>query len=113
MKKINNKGMTLVEMILATLILAIVGLSLASCYTSVAAILNSATLFKNESTIGAGAIETQSTEEGAVLSGKTDRVTYKVNGNVIVAEGEYITYESEKCSLHYREFLVGTFDTFD
>ena len=58
MKK-NNKGMTLVEMIIGILLLGIISLMFARSFSSMANIVNRATMYKNASSIATTAIELQ------------------------------------------------------
>ena len=59
----NNKGLTLVEIVLAIVILGISGLMLATTFSSAMRIINRATLYKNISTSAASAVELEDTED--------------------------------------------------
>lgn len=113
MKITNKAGMTLVEMIIGIALLSIAGMMLATCFGSTTKIVNQATLYKNESSAGAAAIELQSEEDGAVFSGKTDKVVFEINNKSYTAQGELVSYSSDKTGLHYSEFLTGAFHEFE
>ena len=108
----NNKGMTLVEMIISILILGIIGVSFAECFVSTTRILNRATLYKNESAKAAEAVEVQDTSDTDYVEGSitfvVNRGTEKVN---IVSKGDYIINKvegnSDETGLKYKEFLAG------
>ena len=65
----NNKGLTLVEIVLAILILGMSGLMLATTFSSAMRILNRATLYKNISSSAAATVELE--EEQDVIGGDT------------------------------------------
>lgn len=120
----NKKGMTLVEMIIGILLLAIAGIMLAQSFASCANIINRATLYRNASDATSSSIELQE-EQGSKdanvsvdlrtdTSVKTIRIVgKKKNGTTInkTVNGELIVgSDTGKSSLTYREFLPGTFD---
>ena len=115
MQKMNNKGMTLVEMIIGIALMAIAGIMLVTCFSSSAKIVNKATQFKLASASAAEAIELQSEDDGAVFSGKTDKVTFKVGTDQkeYTAEGEFLTSTADDVGLTYTEFLTGSFEEFE
>ncbi|MDO4833323.1 MAG: type II secretion system protein [Clostridia bacterium] len=120
----NKKGMTLVEMIIGIMLLAIAGIMLAQSFASCANIINRATLYRNASDATSSSIELQE-EQGSKdanvsvdlrtdTSVKTIRIVgKKKNGTTInkTVNGELIVgSDTGKSSLTYREFLPGTFD---
>lgn len=120
----NKKGMTLVEMIIGIMLLAIAGIMLAQSFASCANIINRATLYRNASDATSSSIELQE-EQGSKdanvsvdlrtdTSVKTIRIVgKKKNGTTInkTVNGELIVgSDPGKSSLTYREFLPGTFD---
>ena len=59
----NKKGMTLVEMIIGILLLAIAGIMLAQSFASCANIINRATLYRNASDATSSSIELQEEQD--------------------------------------------------
>ena len=125
MKALKNKtGMTLVEMIIGILLLAIAGIMLAQSFASCANIINRATLYRNASDATSSSIELQEEQDSkdanvsvdlsTDTSVKTIRIVgKKKNGTTInkTINGELIVgSDTGKSSLTYREFLPGTFD---
>ncbi len=120
----NKKGMTLVEMIIGILLLAIAGIMLAQSFASCANIINRATLYRNASDATSSSIELQEEQDSkdanvsvdlsTDTSVKTIRIVgKKKNGTTInkTINGELIVgSDTGKSSLTYREFLPGTFD---
>ncbi len=120
----NKKGMTLVEMIIGILLLAIAGIMLAQSFASCANIINRATLYRNASDATSSSIELQEEQDSkdanvsvdlsTDTSVKTIRIVgKKKNGTTInkTVNGELIVgSDTGKSSLTYREFLPGTFD---
>lgn len=131
MKLLNNKGMTLVEVIIGTVLLAIAGIMLASSFSATASLINKATLYKNISSAAASTVELEEVQEC-----KDERVTIELNdynestGSKTVTvecekynsaggkitdldfdiDGSYIiASESDKSNLKYREFLPTNF----
>lgn len=78
--KINNSGMTLVEMILGTVLLAIASMMLLSSFTTAANIINRATLYKEASTVGQTMIELQS-ETYALSKNDNDNIVMSLERN--------------------------------
>lgn len=120
----NKKGMTLVEMIIGIMLLAIAGIMLAQSFASCANIINRATLYRNASDATSSSIELQEEQNSkdanvsvdlrTDTSVKTIRIVgKKKNGATInkTVNGELIvSSDTGKSSLTYREFLPGTFD---
>ena len=120
----NKKGMTLVEMIIGIMLLAIAGIMLAQSFASCANIINRATLYRNASDATSSSIELQEKQNSKYsnvsvdlrtdTSVKTIRIVgKKKNGTTInkTVNGELIVgSDTGKSSLTYREFLPGTFD---
>ncbi len=120
----NKKGMTLVEMIIGIMLLAIAGIMLAQSFASCANIINRATLYRNASDATSSSIELQEKQNSkdanvsvdlrTDTSVKTIRIVgKKKNGTTInkTVNGELIVgSDTGKSSLTYREFLPGTFD---
>lgn len=120
----NKKGMTLVEMIIGIMLLAIAGIMLAQSFASCANIINRATLYRNASDATSSSIELQEEQDSkdanvsvdlsTDTSVKTIRIVgKKKNGTTInkTVNGELIVgSDTGKSSLTYREFLPGTFD---
>ena len=111
--KLNNKGMTLVEVIISLVILGIIGVTFTECLVSSTRILNRATLYKNESAKASAAVEVQDTKETNISQGT---MRFKTSdGKQIEAVGEYISNKTEKTStdtgLIYKEFVAGSSST--
>lgn len=131
MKTLNNKGMTLVEMIIGTALLAIAGIMLVSSFTASTRIINRATIFKNVSSAAASSIELEEVqackdERYAIelndynASSQAKKITVKcekfnASGNKIEdinfdIDGSYIiASESDDTNLKYREYLPTNF----
>ena len=111
--KLNNKGMTLVEIIISLVILGIIGVSFTECLVSTTRILNRATLYKNESSKASAAVEIQDSKDTNVTQGTMKFKTS--DGKQIEAIGEYISNQPEKTStdtgLIYKEFVAGSSST--
>ena len=113
MKTLNNKGMTLVEVIISLVILGIIGVTFTECLVSSTRILNRATLYKNESAKASAAVEIQDSSDTKIVNGT---MKFKTSNNVIVtAPGEYISNEpsdtSVETGLIYKEFVAGSSST--
>ena len=120
----NKKGMTLVEMIIGIMLLAIAGIMLAQSFASCANIINRATLYRNASDATSSSIELQEKQNSKYSNVSVDLRTdtsvetirivgKKKNGTTInkTVNGELIVgSDTGKSSLTYREFLPGTFD---
>ena len=123
MKRLDNKGMTLVELILAAVILAMSGLMLATTFSSAMRILNRATTYKNVSASAAETVEVA--EKQDTINGQTFTVnTQEKNGTLTISyggsatgsfemSGQYYTANAskgdEKAALTYKEFLPSNF----
>lgn len=96
MNRLNNKGLTLVEIIISLLILGIISTMFASCFATAARILNRATTYKNAVSAASSSVEVQET-----ISSTDDRVVIETNADEITLndEGsEIITMNCEKWS---------------
>lgn len=107
--KLNNKGMTLVEIIISLVILGIIGVSFTECFVSSTRILNRATLYKNESAKATEAVEVQDSNDIDVSTGT---IKFKVsNGKSVTASGDYVSNKiagnSDQTGLIYKEFVSG------
>ena len=124
MKTLNNKGMTLVEVVLAILILGIGAMMLAEGFTASARMTNRATRYRNASVAASSSIET---EEAYPSSDPSVTITYqKSNSNesitikykegnadkTIVQKGKYSEANDSNSSLTYKEYTPYS-DTFD
>jgi len=131
MKRLNNKGMTLVEMVIGMAILAIAGIMLASSFSATAGLINKATVYKNISSAAASTIELEEVQpckdETITIElndyneasgsktitvdcdkfnssgGKIADVDFTITGSYIIAS------ESQQSNLKYREFLPTNF----
>ena len=131
MKNINNKGMTLVEMIIGVLILGIAGTMLASSMAASTRLIDRASIFKYVSSAAASSIELAEAQECADKNytidlndyndstaakkitikcekygssgNKTDDLTFNIDGSLIESS------ETDTTNLHYREFLPTNF----
>ena len=120
----NNKGLTLVEIVLAILILGMSGLMLATTFSSAMRILNRATLYKNISSSAAATVELE--EEQDVIGGdtyyvgiaeenSTVTITYEKDGatKTTTMSGQYMYGSAEKADadahLRYKEFLPSNY----
>lgn len=107
--KLNNKGMTLVEIVISLLILGIIGVSFTECIVSTTRIINRATLYKNESAKASAAVEVQDTTKTDIAEGT---FKFKTSDNKsVTATGEYVSNKIEGTStetgLTYKEFVSG------
>lgn len=107
--KLNNKGMTLVEIIISLVILGMIGVTFTECLVSSARIINRATLYKDESAKASAAVEIQDTSNTNVVDGT---MKFKTSDNkVVTAPGEYISNKPDDTSVEtgliYKEFVAG------
>lgn len=130
MKTLNNKGMTLVEMVLAILILGIAGIMLVESFVSSMNIINRATLLKNASTAASNSVELQNVQTSpdkdvkiawdntlnkngeSKIKIKATATKENANSRDIECEivGTYIVaHETNGTNLRYREFLPNDF----
>lgn len=111
---LNNKGMTLVEIVIALCILGIVGITFASGFASTAKVLNMATLYKNESAAASNAVELQDKNSGTVFSDKDDSIVFSNGQKKITVSGQLITNDTSnsQTELRYKEFISGSFEEF-
>ena len=126
MRKLDNHGETLIEIIIATVILAICSLMLASGFASASKIANKATLYKMESSTISSSIELEEKQDSSnttysvtnfgykeATSGLT--LTYVKNGQTktTTVKGRYVTGTANNSSgdakLTYSEFLSNNF----
>ena len=111
--KLNDKGMTLVEIVISIVILGIIGISFTECLVTSTRIVNRATLYKNESAKASEAVEIQDTKNTNIAQGTMKFKTS--DGKQIEAIGEYISNQPEKTStdtgLIYKEFVAGSSST--
>jgi len=121
--RLNNKGMTLVELVLAMLILGIIGVSLISCFVSSFNMLNRATLYKNISTSAAATVELGEKQDPISddyevgVSEKNGQLTvrYKKDNadKQLTMNGQFILGNANKedvsANLTYKEFLPSNF----
>ena len=130
MKRLNNKGMTLVELIVGVVLLAICSLMLMRGFSTSANLVKKASVLKNASTLAANTVELQTVQTSPYdlveveldntlnASGKTT-VTIKAKktkpGTVskdlsCTVEGMYIVAKETKgTNLKYKEFLPNDF----
>lgn len=107
MRKLDNKGVTLVELVLGILILGICAIMLATCFSGALSIINRATLYKMESSTAASSIELEEKQE-------TESDDYSVTGlkyKSIPAEGIQLTYKENgvsKTSMIQGQYLIAT-----
>lgn len=122
MKTLNNKsGMTLVEVILAILILAMGAMMLAEGFSSAARMTNRATHYRNASAATSSTLEVEEEVESKdpnvdvnldyndASSGIT--ITYKKNGvdKTLTLPGQYAISNEQSTDLTYREFCPDNF----
>lgn len=120
----NNKGMTLVELILAAIILAMSGIMLASTFSSAMRILNRATLYKNVSATAAETVELAAEQEpvenftydvGSQEKNGTLTITYRKDNadGTTTMNGQYylatVQQGGTNVGLTYKEFLPSNF----
>lgn len=121
----NNKGFTLVEMIIGILLLAIASVMLIQGFVTTANIVNRATLYKNASAAASSSVELQERQEAASadvdidLSSQESSITIKgtrANGASVQVEssGEiFIGTDEGDSELQYREYVPGVYDVLD
>lgn len=121
MKRLDNKGMTLVEMILSILILGIASVMLVESFVSSMKIVNRATLYKNASSAVSSSIELdseQTSKDAAVktkithTSAQSNPVKLTINGGSSVeVKGEYIECADigGSTKLKYHEYLPSNY----
>lgn len=116
----NNKGVTLVEIIVGVLIFAIASITLVQGFVTSANIINRATLYKNASAAASSSVELQeaqpssdsdvnvalqSTSGNLKISGVRDNtgrtVTTTVEGSMVVG------VDNGNSKIRYREFVPG------
>lgn len=93
MKRLNNKGMTLVEMIIGIALMAIAGVLLVNSFSSVANIINRATTYKNANSAVASSVELQepinSSDDNIEVSVNTDEIAlFSENSKAITLDCE-------------------------
>lgn len=120
----NNKGITLVEIIVGVAIFAIASVALVQGFVSSANIINRATLYKNASAAASSAVELQDTEDVSspdssvsvelVTSSGTLKIkgTRGDNGESVTATVEGSLYSgvdkgTGKSQINYKEFVPG------
>ena len=126
MKRLNNSGMTLVEMILSILILGIISVAFAASFASAARVLNRATTYKNASMTASASVELgtkqaaindkyamSSFDHKAVSGDNSLKILYykgedKNNSSTVNMSGEYVVSIADGEDIHYpltyREF---------
>lgn len=115
----NNKGVTLVEIIVGVAIFAIASIALVQGFVSTANIVNRATLYKNASAAASSSVELQE-EQASVdksvdiaLSSQAKSITItgkRADGRTITAtiDGEIFSGKDDGASeINYREFVPG------
>ena len=120
----NNKGMTLVEIVLAIVILGMAGLMLATTFSSAMKILNRATLYKNISASAASSVELEEKQDAIggdtynvdiAEENSTVTITYTKDGatKTTTMSGQYMYGSAEKSDidahLKYKEFLPSNY----
>lgn len=110
----SNTGMTLVEMIIGICMLAIIGITFAQSFGTVARIFDRATTYKIESSNAAEKIEIQDVNQGAIFN-ENYAFSFKTNAKTYDISGQLVTNDSTgtETGLTYREFITGTFESFD
>lgn len=125
MKTLNNKGMTLVEMIISIVILGMAATMLVQSFVSSMNVINRATLYRNASATIASSIETEDAEVSKDPNVKSE-VKYtsaavkpvKVvlqNGTQLQVSGSYIESKdvgstgNNGTGLKYHEFLPSNY----
>lgn len=116
----NNKGVTLVEIIVGVAIFAIASVALVMGFVSSANIVNRATLYKNASAAASSSVELQEKQDSAddsvniELGSQAKSIVVKgkrADGSLIpdtTIEGEiYSGKDNGESSIHYREFVPG------
>ncbi len=118
----NNKGITLVEIIIGVAIFAIASIALVQGFVSSANIINRATLYKNASAAASSSVELQEEQDSVdasvdiALSSQGKAISIKgkkANGtavNVIVNGDIYAGIDNGKSEINYREFVPGGYD---
>ncbi len=111
----NNSGMTLVEIVIAILILGIGSMMLATCFTSAARMTNRATQLKNASLAASSSIEIEEAVESQDPDVEIDynqsespkiTISYTKNGDnkTLQQSGQYAEAKDSSTNLTYREF---------
>lgn len=118
----NNKGITLVEIIVGVAIFAIASIALVQGFVSSANIINLATLYKNASAAASSSVELQEEQDSVDssveidLSSQSKAITIKgkkANGaavSVTVNGDIYYGIDNGKSEINYREFVPGAYD---
>lgn len=121
----NNKGFTLVEIIIGVLLLAIASIMLVQGFVSTANIVNRATLYKNSSAAASSSVELQEKQDSKdtsidiALSSQDSTITIKgrkSNGGTVQVQsnGElFIGTDNGDSELSYREYVPGVYDVLD
>ncbi len=121
----DNKGFSLVEVIIGIALLAIASIMLIQGFVTTANIVNRATLYKNASAVVSSTVELQEKQETvdanveAALSSQESSITIKgkrSNGLTVQVEtdGEiFVGTDEGDSELEYREFVPGVYDTLD
>lgn len=115
----NNKGVTLVEIIVGVAIFAIASVALVMGFVSSANIINRATLYKNASAAASSSVELQEKQVSndasvnIALSSRDTVITIKgkrPNGTTVTAtiDGSiYSGVDNGESNINYREFVPG------
>ncbi len=121
----NNKGVTLVEIIVGVAIFAIASIALVQGFVSSANIINRATLYKNASAAASSSVELQDEQDSVdesvdialssqgksiIIKGKRSNgtaINTTVNGSI------YEGVDNGASQIHYREFVPGGYDVLD
>ena len=117
----NNSGMTLVEVIVSVLVLAIVVMMLASGFAGAANMTNRATLFRNASVTTSSSLEVEEAVESddsqvsvtydCVDATEDIKMTYKKGSKegTLKQGGQYASANDSGTGLTYREFYPDNF----
>ncbi len=118
----NNKGVTLVEIIVGVAIFAIAAVALVQGFVSSANIINRATLYKNASAATSSTVELQEVQESEDTAVDVDLakgsatitikgVNSKGHSVQIQSSGEIFTgTDTGDSELKYKEFVPGSYD---
>lgn len=121
----NNKGFTLVEIIIGVLLLAIASIMLVQGFVSTANIVNRATLYKNSSAAASSSVELQEEQDSKdtsidiALSSQDSTITIKgkrSNGGTVQVQSDgelFIGTDNGDSELSYREYVPGVYDVLD
>ncbi|MBQ0014497.1 MAG: type II secretion system protein [Oscillospiraceae bacterium] len=121
MKTLNNKGMTLVEVVLAIVILGIGAMMLAEGFSAAARMTNRATHYRNASVATSSTLEVEEVVESKDPKVSVDldykdassgiTIKYKKNGvdNTLTLPGQYAISNETNTDLTYREFCPDNF----